>query len=90
VPDDVSPDLTFSCRHFLAGLGAGVGAVVLGDLLPWSSSLTFANEVPAGASRFVALDRQHRLADTRQPTDGSYPFLLCESPCAVVVLRGGL
>lgn len=75
MPDDVSPELTFHRRHFLAGLGAGIGAAVVGDLLPWSStSSAFADELPAGASRFVALDRQHRLADTRQPADGRYPY----------------
>ena len=75
MPDDVSPELTFHRRHFLAGLGAGIGAAVVSDLLPWSStSSAFADELPAGASRFVALDRQHRLADTRQPADGRYPY----------------
>ena len=75
MPDDVSPELTIHRRHFLAGLGAGIGAAVVSDLLPWSStSSAFADELPAGASRFVALDRQHRLADTRQPADGRYPY----------------
>lgn len=75
MPDDVSPELTIHRRHFLAGLGAGIGAAVVGGLLPWSStSSAFADELPAGASRFVALDRQHRLADTRQPADGRYPY----------------
>ncbi len=75
MPEDVSPELTFHRRHFLTGLGAGIGAAVVGDLLPWSStSFAFADELPAGASRFVALDRQHRLADTRQPADGRYPY----------------
>ncbi|MGA1220606.1 MAG: hypothetical protein ACO3XP_08175, partial [Ilumatobacteraceae bacterium] len=62
-------------RHFLGGLGAGLGLVAVGDA-PRVLGLRQPNvSVPSGAGKFVPLSRQVRLSDTRQPADGPYPYV---------------
>ena len=62
-------------RHFLGGLGAGLGLVAVGDA-PRVLGLRQPNvSVPSGAGKFVPLSQQVRLSDTRQPADGPYPYV---------------
>ena len=76
VPGDHTERGQLRRRQFLTGLGAGVSAVLVADMLPWQTpALVLADDLPAGASTFVALDRQFRLADTRQPANGRYPYV---------------
>ena len=76
VPGDHTERGQLRRRQFLTGLGAGVSAVLVADMLPWQTpALVLADDLPAGASTFVALDRQFRLADTRQAANGRYPYV---------------
>lgn len=61
-PSDTGDAGSLGRRRFLAGLG---GAVGVGALL--GPDLAFASAIPPGATRFVPLDRQVRIADTRDP-----------------------
>lgn len=74
VPTDNDRPHLVGRRHFLGGLGAGLGLVAVGDA-PRVFGLQQPNvSVPSGASKFVALSRQTRLADTRQPENGTYSY----------------
>ena len=59
-------------RRFLIGAGALAG-LIAGGTLPTFGSASAAS-VATGASRFVPLTRQIRLADTRKAADGPYPY----------------
>ena len=59
-------------RRFLMGVGALAG-LIAGGTLPTFGSVSAAG-VATGASRFVPLTRQIRLADTRKAPDGPYPY----------------
>ncbi len=61
-------------RQFIAGIGAGVGLAMAADAGLFSPRLLAAASVPTGATRFVPLPMQVRLADTRKPPDGEYPY----------------
>ena len=74
VPADNDRPHLVGRRHFLGGLGAGLGLVAVGDA-PRVLGLRQPNvSVPSGAGKFVPLSRQVRLSDTRQPADGKYPY----------------
>ena len=74
VPTDNDRPHLVGRRHFLGGLGAGLGLVAVGDA-PRVFGLQQPNvSAPSGASKFVALSRQTRLADTRQPENGTYSY----------------
>jgi len=73
-PSDEVVDLGVDRRRFLLGAAAATAAVMIPAVAaaPWGSSqLAAAGSVPAGATRFVALGSQVRLADTRRPTGGT-------------------
>ena len=67
-------DLGVDRRRFLVGAATATAAAMIPAVVvsPWGASrLAAAGPVPAGATRFVALGSQVRLADTRRPSGGA-------------------
>lgn len=61
-------------RGFLLGAGALAGGFLVGGVAGWPGPVSAAAAVAAGATRFVPLDRQVRLADNRKGPTGPYPY----------------
>ncbi|MEY2973762.1 MAG: hypothetical protein RIR49_182 [Actinomycetota bacterium] len=72
--DDSSGASGFGRRGFLVGAGAVAGGFLLGGVAGWTGPVDAASAVAAGATRFVPLGTQVRLADNRKGPTGRYPY----------------
>ena len=61
-------------RGLIVGAGALAGGFLVGGVAGWSGPVDAAAASAAGATRFVPLYRQVRLADNRKGPDGPYPY----------------